>query len=136
MSLGIGAFDPDIILYHLSDIRENLLEWYSIPSDADVLEIGSGCGALSGLLAKKAKTLTCIELSKKRSLINACKNKECDNIRIMVGNLEDIKFTQKYDYVTLIGVLVSHLVQKHKNNCSRCSQMLGRGGRRSGGYAN
>jgi len=33
-------------------------------------------------------------------------------------------------------VLVSHLVQKHKNNCSRCSQMLGRGGRRSGGYAN
>ena len=32
--------------------------------------------------------------------------------------------------------LVSHLVQKHKNNCSRCSQMLGRGGRRSGGYAN
>ena len=34
------------------------------------------------------------------------------------------------------GDLVSHLVQKHKNNCSRCSQMLGRGGRRSGGYAN
>ena len=33
-------------------------------------------------------------------------------------------------------LLVSHLVQKHKNNCSRCSQMLGRGGRRSGGYAN
>gem|GEM_PF-3827180 len=39
--------------------------------------------------------------------------------------------------------LVSHLVQKHKNNCSRCSQMLGENmpvaysrGRRSGGYAN
>ena len=28
--------------------------------------------------------------------------------------------------------LVSHLVQKHKNNCSRCGQMLGRGGRCSG----
>ena len=40
-------------------------------------------------------------------------------------------------WITRSGVrLVSHLVQKHKNNCSRCSQMLGRGGRRSGGYAN
>ena len=42
-----------------------------------------------------------------------------------------------------IFYLVSHLVQKHKNNCSRCSQMLGENmpvaysrGRRSGGYAN
>ena len=93
------------ILYHLSDIRKNLLDWYPISQQSDVLEIGSGCGAISGLLAKKAKTVTCIELSKKRSLINAYRNRECDNIRIILGNFEDIKLNQKYDYVTLIGVL-------------------------------
>jgi len=42
----------------------------------------------------------------------------------------------RYSAALSISGLVSHLVQKHKNNCSRCSQMLGRGGRRSGGYAN
>ena len=45
------------------------------------------------------------------------------------------KYEADTKFVT-ISDLVSHLVQKHKNNCSRCSQMLGRGGRRSGGYAN
>ena len=29
-------------LYHLSDIRENILEWYPNSKDDDVLEIGSG----------------------------------------------------------------------------------------------
>lgn len=92
------------ILYHLSDIRENLLEWYPFTKQDDVLEIGSGCGAITGLLSRKAKSVTCIELSKKRSLINAYRNHTCENIRIMIGNFEDIKLQQKFDYITLIGV--------------------------------
>lgn len=92
------------ILYHLSDIRENLLEWYPFDENAKILEIGSGCGALTGLLSKKAKEVTCIELSEKRSLINAYRNKNCDNVKIMLGNFQDIVIQEKYDYVTLIGV--------------------------------
>lgn len=92
------------VLYHLSDIRENLLEWYPISKNDDVLEIGSGCGAITGMLSRKAKTVTCIELSEKRSLINAYRNKECDNVTIMLGNFEDIVIEDKYDYITLIGV--------------------------------
>jgi len=94
------------ILYHLSDIRENLLEWYPFDKNANLLEIGSGCGAITSLLSKKVNQVTCIELSEKRSLINAYRNKQCDNVRIMLGNFQDIEpsLTEKYDYITLIGV--------------------------------
>lgn len=91
-------------LYHLSPIRENILAWYEFKPDANVLEIGSGCGAITGLLCEKAKRVVGIDLSRKRSLINATKNQKYDNLEIMVGNFEDIEIDEKFDYVTLIGV--------------------------------
>lgn len=95
------------ILYHLSHVRENILEWLPITGEQTVLEIGSGCGAVTGALARKAKKVTCIELSRKRSLINANRHKELDNIEIRLGNFEEVEqhITETYDYVTLIGVL-------------------------------
>ncbi len=92
------------ILYHLSDIRENLLEWFPFTKQDDILEIGSGCGAITGLLSRKAKSVTCVELSKKRSLINAYRNQDCNNVTILIGSFEDIKLQQRFDYITLIGV--------------------------------
>lgn len=94
------------ILYHLSRLRENIVEWLPINKEETVLEIGSGCGAITGVLAKKAKKVTCIDLSKKRSLINAYRHMEKDNIEIIVGNYQDIEngLNEKYDYITLIGV--------------------------------
>lgn len=95
------------ILYHLSTIRQNIIEWYPFSKSDKVLEIGSGCGAITGALAKKSGKVTCVELSKKRSLINANRNRKCDNVDIMVGNFQDIEPTLPcdYDYITLIGVL-------------------------------
>lgn len=93
------------VLYHLSPVRQNILEWYPMDSEATVLEVGSGCGAITGVLSRKAKRVVCVELSKRRSLINANRNKECDNVEIMVGNFNDVKLTEKFDYITLIGVL-------------------------------
>lgn len=94
------------ILYHLSDIRENIIEWCPFKADSEVLEIGSGCGAITGILSKKAKSVTCVELSEKRSLINAERNKDKNNINIILGNLQDIEpKLGKYDFITLIGVL-------------------------------
>lgn len=92
------------ILYHLSKIRHNLLEWYDFGQDKSVLEIGAGCGAISGLLCEKCSRVVAIDLSKRRSLINANRN-NYDNLEIVVGNFEDIKIKEKFDYVTLIGVL-------------------------------
>lgn len=92
-------------LYHLSNIRENLLDWYDFNPQGTLLEIGSGCGALTGLFCRKVSRVVAIELSKRRSMINAARNRQYDNLKIMLGNFEDIKIAEKFDYVTLIGVL-------------------------------
>lgn len=94
-------------MYHLSHIRENIVFWLPMWDNQSVLEIGSGCGAITGALSRMAGKVTCIELSKKRSLINANRNRESDNVEIIVGNFKDIEpeIEEKYDYVTLIGVL-------------------------------
>lgn len=94
------------VLYHFSHIRKNILEWLPITKENKVLEIGSGCGAVTGALAEKAGSLTCIELSKMRSTINAYRNRDYDNVKIMVGNFQDIEknLEEKFDYITLIGV--------------------------------
>ncbi|MBO5387451.1 MAG: class I SAM-dependent methyltransferase [Lachnospiraceae bacterium] len=95
------------VLYHLSPVRQNIISFLDIEPDSTVLEIGAGCGAITGALASKAKKVTCIELSKRRSTINAYRNKEYDNIEIKVGNFTDVEkgLTEKFDYITLIGVL-------------------------------
>lgn len=92
------------VLYHCSDIRENLLDWYPFKKEGTLLEVGAGCGALTGLFAGRVKTVTCIELSERRSLINAYRNQKYDNIKVLLGNFQDIQLTEKYDYITLIGV--------------------------------
>ena len=93
------------MLYHLSRARENILEWYEFEKDASLLEIGSGCGALTGLFGRKLKRVVGIELSRRRSLINAHKNGDDGKAEIYVGNFQDVKLEEKFDYVTLIGVL-------------------------------
>ncbi len=94
------------VLYHMSHIRQNIIDWMPMKKTDKVLEIGAGCGAITGALARKAGSVTCVDLSKKRSLVNANRHKDLDNIRIIVGNFQDIEpnLTEQYDYVTLIGV--------------------------------
>lgn len=93
------------VLYHFSPVRQNIVEWYPFKKDASVLEIGAGCGAITGGLAKKVRSVTCVDLSRRRSLINGTRNRKCDNVRIMVGNFNDIVLEEKFDYITLIGVM-------------------------------
>ncbi len=93
------------VLYHLSKTRENLLEWYAFDPNGSLLEIGSGCGALTGLFCRKLARVAGIELSRQRSRINAYKNSEFKNAEIYVGNFEQIRLDEMFDYVTLIGVL-------------------------------
>ena len=94
------------IFYHLSSLRENIVEWLPISKQDKVLEVGSGCGAITGALARKAGRVDCIDLSRKRSMINAYRHQDLDNIYIHVGNFKDVEkdLDCDYDYVMLIGV--------------------------------
>ena len=93
------------VLYHLSALRENIVEWIPMKRTDKVLEVGSGCGAITGALARKAGSVTCVDLSRKRSLINAYRHSECGNVTIHVGNFRDIEpdLPGDFDYICLIG---------------------------------
>lgn len=95
------------VMYHFSSIRTNIISWYPFNGHENVLEVGSGCGAITGALASRAGKVTCVELSRKRSLINAWRSREMDNLEIRVGNFQDVekRLTDAYDIITLIGVL-------------------------------
>lgn len=105
------------VLYHLSPLRENIIDWIplsvragrpgeAVARKAKVLEVGSGCGAVTGALAGKAESVTCVELSKRRSRINAYRHRNQENITIHVGNFLDIEpaLPNDFDFIFLIGV--------------------------------
>ena len=92
------------IIYPLS--RENIVDWIPMKHTEKVLEVGSGCGAVTGALSRKAGEVTCVDLSEKRSMINAYRHAECENVTIHVGNFKDIEpdLPDDFDYIFLIGV--------------------------------
>lgn len=90
--------------YHLHPDRGNIIEWYDFEKGSNVLEIGAGCGAITQVLLKKDINATVLEMSYRRALINAERNKAQD-VEIIVGNFFDVSFEKKFDYITVIGVL-------------------------------
>ena len=94
------------ILYHFSKQRENIVEWIPIQKTDKVLDVGSGCGAIAGALAKKAGSVTCVDLSRMRSRVNAYRHSECENLTIKLGNFADVEpdLDRDYDLICLIGV--------------------------------
>jgi len=93
------------ILYHLSPIRQNIINWYPFKENSTCLEIGAGCGAITGALCDRLKKVVAVELSKRRATINYERHKSYDNLEIVVANLNDIEFEEQFDYITLNGVL-------------------------------
>jgi len=93
------------VLYHLSPMRENIVMPMDLKKEDTALEIGSGMGAITKPLSERVKTVDCIDISKTRSLANAYRNKNKDNITIFVGSFEKIQLVKKYDVIILIGVL-------------------------------
>jgi 2-polyprenyl-3-methyl-5-hydroxy-6-metoxy-1,4-benzoquinol methylase len=91
--------------YHLTHVRKNILNWYPFSEDASVLEIGCGMGAITNMLCEKCRDVTAVELSQKRATGALLRCREKENLEIIVGNLNDIQFQKKFDYITLIGVL-------------------------------
>lgn len=93
------------VFYHLTNIRKNLLNWYPFEEGASLLEIGCGCGALTALFCDKCSKVTAVELSKRRATATRLRCREKDNLEVIVGDLNDIEFKEKFDYITLVGVL-------------------------------
>jgi 2-polyprenyl-3-methyl-5-hydroxy-6-metoxy-1,4-benzoquinol methylase len=91
--------------YHLSPLRGGSVSWYNFDKGSRVLEVGAGCGAVTEALVKKSIELTSIDLSERRSVINAYRNSTSKNLDIVIGNLQDYRPRKRFDYIVCVGVL-------------------------------
>lgn len=117
------------VLYHLSPLRNLLLEWLPVEKDDAVLEIGCGMGALTGTLLNNGAQVEAVEISPRRAQICALRNRDKENLTIHVGNLNAMTFDKKFDFVLLIGVLeyaarFTHTKNPYVDFLNECKRFL------------
>lgn len=91
--------------YHLSSGRGNLLRWMKVPSGSLILELGCGCGAITRVLGESGAAVTAVEGSAQRAAIAAERCRDLSNVRVVADNIATFCVEERYDIVTLIGVL-------------------------------
>ena len=117
------------VLCHLSPLRNLLLEWFPIKKSDSVLEIGCGLGALTGTLLRKGAQIEAVEISPRRAQICALRNRHEKNLTIHVGNVNDMTFNKKFDFVILVGVLeyaarFTHTKNPYHDFLAKCKSFL------------
>ena len=98
-------YSGETVFNNFTDARENLINWYPFKDNASVLEIGAGMGALTGVLCSRCKQVVAIEHSPKRAEIIRLRYNKKENLQVICGDIYDQDFSQKFDYILLIGVL-------------------------------
>jgi SAM-dependent methyltransferase len=79
--------------------------------DSRILELGSGTGRFSQVLADNCQELVSVELS--QAIYNN-RAKDRDNVRLIKENLAKLEFVHEFDLVLCMGVL------QHTSNPHRC----------------
>ena len=96
--------------YHLSPTRGSLFRGLSMRQGSRILELGSGCGAITRYLGEQDVKVTAVEGSHDRARITRARCRDLENVEVVSGNFDDLSFEHRFDIVTLIGVLeYSHL---------------------------
>lgn len=91
--------------YHLSLNRHNLLRPFTLNKTDEILELGCGCGAISRYLGEVSTRVVAVEGSQRRAEIAAERCRDLSNVSIICDNIIDFTTDEKFDVVTLIGVL-------------------------------
>jgi len=91
--------------YHLGLGRANILHCLDLPKNSSVLEIGSGCGAITRFLGEHFGVVHGIEGSLKRAEIARERCRDLNNVTVFNNNLNEITTEQKYDIIIIVGVL-------------------------------
>jgi GT2 family glycosyltransferase/precorrin-6B methylase 2/glycosyltransferase involved in cell wall biosynthesis len=103
--------------YHFSPTRGNLFRALSLRPGIRILELGSGCGAITRPLGEQDTYVTAVEGSDERARITRLRCRDLDNVEVISGNFDDLSFKKRFDMVTLIGVLeYSHLFCRGEND--------------------
>jgi SAM-dependent methyltransferase len=93
-------------LYHLSRRRANLLRPLENQlQNASVLEVGAGCGAISRYMGEVGAQVLALEGSPYRASIAASRCRNLANVTVVADAFHLFEPVQRFDVVTLIGVL-------------------------------
>jgi GT2 family glycosyltransferase/2-polyprenyl-3-methyl-5-hydroxy-6-metoxy-1,4-benzoquinol methylase len=93
-------------LYHLTGTRANVVRPFeSTFSNADVLEVGAGCGAITRYLGESGANVLALEGSPRRASIARSRTRDLENVTVLAEKFDQFKCTEKFDVITLIGVL-------------------------------
>lgn len=91
--------------YHLTRKRAQLLSGFSFDRTARVLEVGSGCGAITRLLGERFDDVVSVEGSPHRARLAGLRTRDLPGVTVICAPFREIEFTQKFDAVFCIGGL-------------------------------
>lgn len=92
--------------YHLSRKRSNLLRpFVDQIKGKSLLEIGAGCGAITRFLGETGADIVALEGSPRRASIASSRCRDLDNVVVVSDNFQTFQTENKFEVVTLIGVL-------------------------------
>lgn len=101
--LAFGGEVDSFYLYHLSEIRQNVISWLPLEVTSSVLELGAECGSITEFLCDKFERVVAIEPSDIKCRINKERNRDAQNLLIKTEELSSYVPDEKFDLVTLIG---------------------------------
>lgn len=90
--------------YHLSRKRSQILKAFKYKKNSKVLEVGSGCGAITRFLGETFETVIGIEGSIARATIARERTRDLPNVSIICAPFQEIVFKEKFDIIFCIGV--------------------------------
>lgn len=107
----------------LSKEKEFLLK--NLPENSVVLDIGSGFGRVLEILALKAKKIVGIDNDEEAVEKSKEFNKGSDNVKILLGDAEDLKFEDgEFDVVTCLGGTPSNFGKTRNKIYSEIKRIL------------
>jgi SAM-dependent methyltransferase len=90
--------------YHFSASRSTLLAPFEL-SGLTVLEVGSGCGAITRALGELGAHVVALEGSRRRAHITAARCRDLDQVTVVCDDFRDFQPAGTFDVVLLVGVL-------------------------------
>lgn len=93
-------------LYHLSPARADLLRpLSSILKGKRILELGSGCGAITRYLGELGCQVLALEGSERRARITRARCRDLPQVQVVCDSWDSFEWDHGFDIILLIGVL-------------------------------
>lgn len=90
--------------YHLTRKRAQLLSGFDFDRSLRVLEVGSGCGAITRHLGENFNEVVSVEGNINRARLARQRTRDLDSVLVVCAPFQEIRFAQKFDMIFCIGV--------------------------------